>query len=393
MNVYLYNCSDTFNYGSMMMGENFISYFNITSGNKNKYYVETSNEINIGRLKNATGVNEIYSVKMDALFKDGTTKYDYLYGYLGFKEIISDFINKVDLVVVLGGDDFTEDYGWKVPVLSAIKFNILKRKDLRVIMLGQTMGPYHSFRKPIMKFLLSNIDKIYARDPITNNYLKRFGLRNASMMDDLALLSLTKQELMSRTKEYITYCPSELIYRYSQTKKREDWIDFNLFMIDVIMTKYSHEKLVLIAHVVKQKNVDDRRITKELYALVKDKYPGRIIIETNEIYPYEVRNYIQQSLFTISSRMHPVISSIQCEIPAIALSYSSKYWGIIGERYELGDYIIDVRYMSYDKMKKKFVHLIDRIESEYDQIQEKMKNKNKLAKESIISALREIERL
>lgn len=28
MKVYIYNCSNTFNYGSMMMGENFISYFN-----------------------------------------------------------------------------------------------------------------------------------------------------------------------------------------------------------------------------------------------------------------------------------------------------------------------------------------------------------------------------
>ena len=56
--------------------------------------------------------------------------------------------------------------------------------------------------------------------------------------------------------------------------------------------------------------------------------------------------------------MHPVVSSIQCEIPAIALSYSSKYWGIIGERYGLGDYIIDVRHLNYDEMKKKFVELI-----------------------------------
>ena len=108
------------------------------------------------------------------------------------------------------------------------------------------------------------------------------------------------------------------------------------------------------------------------------------------MYPYQVRNYIQQSLITISSRMHPVVSSIQCETPAIALSYSSKYWGIIGERYGLGDYIIDVRHLTYEEMRGKFVNLLDIIEAEYDQIQERMKRKNKIANETIMKTLTEI---
>lgn len=393
MNIYIFNCPNTFNYGSMMMGENFISYLNKITGTNHKYYLETKKEININRLRNATGIDEIYSVRMDAFFNEGINNFDYIYCYLGIKKIISDFTNEIDLVVVLGGDDFTEDYGWRGPLINAIKFNLLKRKGLKVVMLGQTMGPYHSFRKPMMKKLLSKVDSIYPRDLITYNYLKGFKLKNISITDDLALLPLSKQELKEKNKEYITYFPSELIYRYSKEGKREDWIDFNLFMIDKIMEKYPDKKLVLLAHVLKPKHADDRIITNELYSLVGDKYKNRIIIENNEMYPYEVRNYIQQSLFTLSSRMHPVISSIQCEIPSIALSYSTKYWGIIGERYGLGDYILDVRYLSYDKMKEQFIELMDKIEIEYEQIQEKMREKNKLANESIMKALREIANL
>ncbi|MGI6145766.1 MAG: hypothetical protein ACOYED_08390, partial [Peptococcia bacterium] len=100
-----------------------------------------------------------------------------------------------------------------------------------------------------------------------------------------------------------------------------------------------------------------------------------------------------QSLFTIASRMHPVISSIQCEIPAIALSYSTKYWGIIGERYDLEDYIIDVRYLDYQEMKAKFLYLINKIDLEYEEIQIKMREKNKLAEENILNTLNEIARL
>ena len=393
MNIYVYNCPNTFNYGSMMMGENFISYFNKISGKKNKYFVETTDEINVKRLIEATGVEEIYPVPIEYVFKEGTKRYDYLFAYVRMKNVVSDFIKKIDLVVVLGGDDFADDHGWKksiLIILNGIKFNLLKRESLKVIMLGQTMGPYRSFRKPVMKRLLSKIDKIYSRDPITFNHLDNLGLKNAKATDDLALLPLAKQQEKKRTKEYITFCPSELIYRHSREGKREDWLDFNLFMIDKVMEKYREQKLVLLAHVLKPAHVDDRLMVNELYGLVKDKYGERVICEDRELYPYQVRNYLQQSLFTISSRMHPVISSMQCEIPAIALSYSSKYWGIIGERYGLEDYILDVRYLSYKEMKERFVHLIEKIELEYEDIQRKMREKNKLAEESIMKALEEI---
>lgn len=390
MNIYIYNCPNTFNYGSMMMGENFISYFNNVTGKKNNYYVETMDEVNIERLRNATNIKEIYSVKMNSLFKKDLSKYDYILSYYKVKRVISDFVNKIDLVVVLGGDDFTEDYGWKVPLMNAIKFNILKNEGLIVVMLGQTMGPYHLFRKPAMKHLLNKIDKIYTRENITYNYLKNLGLNNAYIMDDLALLPLSRQEIKERTKEYITYCPSELIYRYSKTAKREDWVEFNLFMLKVLMERYPDKKIVLLAHVLRPEHVDDRKTVKELYNSLEDKYKDRIVVENNEMYPYEVRNYIQRSLFTISSRMHPVISSIQCEIPAIAISYSTKYWGIIGERYDLSDYILDVRYLNYDEMKERFIYLLDKIDNESPNIQNKMKEKNQLANESIIQALKDI---
>jgi len=393
VNIYIYNCPNTFNYGSMMMGENFISYFDKISKERNKYYVETDDEINIERLRYATGNSDIYFTPVNSLFKEGINKYDYIYSYYGIKDIFSDFIKQVDMVVVLGGDDFTEDYGWKGPIKNAIRFNLIKKTGLNLVMLGQTMGPYHSFRKPIMKNLLGKVDKIYLRDPITYKYLKNLGLKNITLTDDLALLPLSKQEIKEKTKEYITYCPSELIYRYSPEGKRESWINFNLFMINAIMDKYPDKKLILIAHVLKPEKVDDRKIVNELYQNVEARYKDRIMVEDRILYPYQVRDYIQQSLFTLSSRMHPVVSSIQCEVPAIALSYSNKYWGIIGERYGLKDYILDVRYLSYDQMKDKFMHLLSTLDHEYETIQKKMMNKNELARKSILSSLREISML
>jgi len=390
MNIYIYNCNNTFNYGSMMMGENFISYLDKISKTKNKYFVETNDNVNTKRLREATGLKNIHSADMDSLFKRKLTKYDYIYSYIKIKKMTSNLATEMDLIIVLGGDDFTEDYGWKRPVLNAIKLVLLKRAGLNVVMIGQSMGPYYLYRKPIMKSLLKKLDNIYARDAITYKYLEGLGLKNISFIDDLALLPLTKQEEKERTRKYITYCPSELIYRYTKEGDRSHWIEFNLFMIDKILNKYPDKKLVLLAHVLKPDTVDDRKIVKELYESVKNLYINRIIVEDNEMYPYQVRNYIQQSYCTISSRMHPIVSSIQCEIPAIALSYSNKYWGIIGERFGLEDYIVDVRYMTYDEMKMKFNALLDKVDAEYNNIQIQMRDKNKLAKKSIMNALKKV---
>lgn len=393
MNLYLYNCPNTYNYGSMMMGENFISYFNKITGKANSFYVETGDKANITRLINATGIREIFPAEAGSLFGPGLDSPSRLMSQIKAKRVVSDFAKKIDLVVVLGGDDFTEDYGWKDPLLSAARLALLRREGIKVVMLGQTMGPYASFRAPAMKYLLGQINRIYTRDDLSYEYLEGLGLKNISRADELALLPLAKQETKERTKEYIACFPSELIYRYAKEEGRELWIRFNQFMLEALLHRYPAKKLVLLAHVLKPAHADDRIIVQELGNSMKDAYKDRIIVETNEMYPWETRNYIQQSLFVVSSRMHPVISAIQCGIPAISLSYSNKFWGVIGKRFGLWDNIIDVRYHDYSEMKERFLELIDRIEAEYERTREKMARNRGAAERNIMGTLEEIGRM
>ena len=373
-----------------MMGENFISYFDRVSGAANEYYVETEDIVNIQRLKAATLLDNIFPSNPGSLFIEGFNKYDHILSFMKLKKAVSDFTESIDLVVVLGGDDFTEDYGWKSPLLYAVQFNLLKREGLKIVMLGQTMGPFHSFRIPLMKRLLNRIDRIYPRDQLTYQYLKDFGLANISITDDLALLPLKKQEMRECKRELITFCPSELIYRYAKEGNRETWIDFSRFMLETILKRYPDKKVILLAHVLKPEHVDDRRIVNELYQLLREKYKNRIIAIDFEIYPNEVRKFIQRSQFIVSARMHAVLSSFQCGIPAVALSYSSKYWGIIGDRYGLPEYIIDVRHLNYKQMRAKFIALLDKMEAEQLLIEEKIKRNNALAEKNIMDTLKEI---
>lgn len=393
MKVYISNCPNTFNYGSMMMGENFITYFNKACGLENRYYVETSDDRNIQRLIDATGSTDIHPVPMNHLLRKGLNKYDYLLSQLKMKKIISVFLENIDLVVVLGGDDFTEDYGWKEPILRAIEFNQVEREGLPVVLLGQTMGPYHSFRVPVMKNLLKGVSRIYPRDQRTFDYLHQMGLSNFSLTDDLALLPLARQQEEKGIKEYITYCPSELIFRYTKDRSRENWINFNLFMVDRIMERFPDKKLSLLAHVLRPEDADDRIIVNELYNLTADKYNGRIIAKNEEMLPWETRQIIARSTLVVSARMHPVISAIQCLVPSISLSYSTKFWGIIGDRYGLERQIIDVRTLNYDEMKETFSKMLESIEEEWENMENIIKSKNEMAAINIEKTLKEVANL
>ena len=59
--------------------------------------------------------------------------------------------------------------------------------------------------------------------------------------------------------------------------------------------------------------------------------------------PGEARDIIGKGLFTITGRMHAAISSFQMSKPAISLSYSVKYEGIIGKDLDMKDLIVCAR--------------------------------------------------
>ena len=240
---------------------------------------------------------------------------------------------------------------------------------------------------------------------MTLTYLDGLGLKNVGAMDDLAMLPLARQRespvsqegmclcregAAARPGEYITYCPSELIYRYTREASREKWMQFNLFLLVEVLSRYPDKKLLLLAHVLKPDHVDDRKAVRELQKLLESKYQGRVLKADSEQYPFEARALLQKSHFVIAARMHGAVSALQCGVPALTLSYSAKFWGVIGEGYGMRDYILDVRQMDDPQMRERSRHLLDQLEANLELIGETLNRKNRSAENSIISALGEI---
>ena len=107
--------------------------------------------------------------------------------------------------------------------------------------------------------------------------------------------------------------------------------------------KLRNKKIVLLPHVLKPERVDDRIVIREIKNRLSEKENERLIFLEKEILPSEARFILGNGLFTITGRMHAAISTFQMGKPALSLSYSVKYAGIIGKDLERQDLIIEAK--------------------------------------------------
>lgn len=101
------------------------------------------------------------------------------------------------------------------------------------------------------------------------------------------------------------------------------------------------KKIVLLPHVLRSPQVDDRNTITELAASFGNN--RRLVFIYDEMLPSEARMILGHGFFTVTGRMHAAISTMQMGKPAISLSYSVKYDGIIGEGMGLRDLIVEAQ--------------------------------------------------
>ena len=269
-------------------------------------------------------------------------------------------------------------------------FNKIGKK---VIMCGQTIGPFYSWRKPVVKCLLEYVTQIIARDPITYKYLSDgFKLKNVSLAADLAFLPLARESERQDVKpsgEYFTIVPSELIWKYAREQDREKYLQVLTNVAAYILERWSDSKLLILPHVVTPDINDDTLAGRDLFIKLKRRGidSTRIIFEQRQLLPYQARQLLSGSRLVVTGRMHAAISSLESGVPAVSLSYSRKYWGIIGEYLGMEDYIVDVRNETWDEIEKIVLQQLEKAEKQYASLSQEIRIKvsamQKKASESI----------
>ncbi len=263
-----------------------------------------------------------------------------------------------DEVIILGGDDLSEYYTKKI-YRELLKYWRWSKKT-KIVLLGQSIGPFNERRNQlVMKYFYNKIP-IFVRDAWSKKYLKEaFGLeQNIFQSADLAFMDLPLQsdktiekEILSRysleKKKYISLVISGLQGKYYTSDKLVYFKAYNALIKQILKKPfYKDQKIVLLAHTFPPHGDEGAQINEFLKYLKQDDFYDEEILKkivpvTDKILPTRARFILGNGFMTITGRMHAAVSTLQMGTPAIALSYSAKYQGVIGLNLGRSDLIIE----------------------------------------------------
>lgn len=388
MKIKIEHISNTFNYGSLMMAINTLNYIyqNIEDIS---FYVDNNNAEEVERLRKETYIEEIYSAK-----KIENIPTRNLVDKVCKRFKIADIDGKnYDLKIILGGDDISEYYGKKKWLVN-FPIMYIENKKLPTIFLGQTIGPFTGYNRILARIVLSKAI-VYTRDDKCLEYVKKMGVANCKRGRDLAFLELPRQKeaqnIVNKYKleknQYINLVASGLSEWY--TPSYEKYLEENLNIIKNLLReeKLKDKKVVLLAHVLKPKKVDDRNVINDLEKKLNDEEKKRVIFISDKLLASEAREILGQGLFTITGRMHAAVSTFYMRKPAISLSYSVKYEGVIGKGLDMNELVIECaneELWETEQISRQVAKKIDYVMEHYDKLIDKIdKNVTKTSEMSI----------
>lgn len=388
MRIRIEHTSNPLNYGTNMMVTNFMYYLDKEMDSKNSYYIDVTNDKDLLNYRNQykEGLIEKHLVDYDFTYAkniieriNNKIKRDFTNKY-ATNNLIDKMVSEIDKLVVLGGDDLSEYYSINLLKKEFYRLNKIKEK-CDTVLVGQTIGPFYEDRISLAKNTFNNID-IYSRDPWTTKYLENtLKIKGVEESSDLAFLPLPYQDNIKikenvlnkynlEEEKYITFVPSGLYKSYCSDK--EKYTENLIYIIEYIKNKFNGYKIVLLPHVLRNKDIDDRNIIKEIENKLGKK--NEIVYIYDEMKPLKARFILGNGIFTITGRMHGAISTLQMRKPAISISYSVKYKGVIGEGLGLHDLIVEGSKQELWENKKVATDVCNRIEYVINNYNELIKN-------------------
>lgn len=257
-----------------------------------------------------------------------------------------------DKVIVLGGDDISEYYS------KTAAFHILFGKwktslFTKVVLLGQTLGPFTSRANCFAASVFLRRLTVISRDTESCNYLQNEFKINAIQGADLALTDLPLQhnkaieaEILEKysltPNNYITMVVSGMYNQYCPSL--ETYLSRHKEIIECLCAKplLDNKKIVLLAHTFLPYG-NEPALIEQVYNSLSKAIKGRLVLIKEKVLQTRARFILGNGIFTITGRMHAAVSTFQMGKPAICLSYSVKYKGVIGDSIGRYDLVVEAR--------------------------------------------------
>jgi len=269
---------------------------------------------------------------------------------------------------VAGGDSFSDIYGVGRFLYSALPQILVLLLGKKLVLLPQTYGPFRrASTRAVARWIVSRAHRAWSRDDCSLTLLmdgsKAAAIRSeqgtfcydmAFGIDSARPASLSIEGLslkMRRDPMMVGVNISGLLFQGGYTGKNEfglrvNYRDLIRAVIDGLLLAEG-TTVLLVPHVfgLNIGTESDVVACEEVFAELRNRYPGRIGIVRGCYDPHEIRFIIGLCGFFVGSRMHACIAAVSQNIPAVAIAYSDKFIGVM-ERVGIGALVADARKLS-----------------------------------------------
>jgi len=272
----------------------------------------------------------------------------------------SKYIDKSAVVLSLGGDNYSLDYG--VPRRFLSMGNFIKKSKKPFVIWGASIGPFHNeeeFEKRLIKHFNENVDLIFVREKESYDYLCKKGLEEKThLMADPAFMMkpqvCSKQEIgFDLPKEYITMNFSELMATCVTNNNLDEWKKICNKSVKKIYEKYNLP-IILIPHVA-----NDKEFMEDALFDAMSQYENIIMLDSR-LNAAQMKWIISKSICLIAARTHATIAGFSTAVPTLSLGYSIKARGLNKLLFNSEQYLLYCEDITVNSILDKTNLLIDK---------------------------------
>lgn len=289
-----------------------------------------------------------------------------------------------DIVVALGGDTLTAEYGQAslTSILWQLWLATLAGRPL--VLLGQSIGPFQSNGDETrVRRSLQRARLITLREQLSYQLVKGWhlpGVRVEPCADPAYLVEPAPEARVAEIFDeegmdldsgrlLVGISTSEGIARYAALNQ-DDYAAEVADAIDELIAS-RHVEVLLIPHVFDSPHIyDDRFAAVRIYQRVKQKRQCHLILGSYTA--CEMKGLVGRCDAFVGARMHPVIEALSLAVPAIAVAYSQKTYGVFEQVFNSTDGVLHVKGLKGEQLAGRVSELIDHREKMAEHIRKRL---------------------
>ena len=288
------------------------------------------------------------------------------------------FLPQSDVVMSLGGDNYSMDY-------DAIEKHLgsndrVVRAGKKLVIWGASIGPFETGSKieDWSRRSLSECHAVVIREHLTQDYLASIGVtENVHVMPDPAF-SLTPDPIAldadvegMLADGAIGLNLSPLLARYRKDpaawpETAADWL--------ISISEASNAPILLIPHVMYPGNDDYAFLEEVMQIAMQKKLEQRIrLVDARSWSSRHLKFLISRLRAFIGARTHATIAGMSRSVPTISIGYSVKARGINLDVFGTDKWVIDHKTLTGDKLAALLQEMLTKEDAVRAQLQEKNK--------------------